>query len=117
MRIALPLILLATAASSQTQLPVRSGETALTRAEVVELTSDTTLTFFDNGQSKFSTGGAYSYTYANDGGTAFGAFRIEDDGVVCIDYRNGRTRCDRYVRSRDRILLVTETGDRYPIRP
>lgn len=106
-----------TAAAAQSNLPVHSGETALTRVEVIALTTDATLVFYDNGQSKFSTGGAYSYTYANNGGTAFGAFRIEDDGVVCIDYRNGRTRCDRYVRSRDRIVMITETGERYPIRP
>ena len=117
MRSLIAFLLSTVAAAAQSNLPVQSGETALTRVEVIALTTDATLVFYDNGQSKFSTGGAYSYTYANDGGTAFGVYRIAPDGVVCIDYRNGRTRCDRYVRSRDRIVMVTETGDRYPIRP
>ena len=74
------------------------------------------ITFFDDGVSLFSAGGAYSYTYANGGGTAFGRFRIEDDGVICIDYRNGFSRCDLYVRNGGRLVLLTEDGERYPVK-
>ena len=89
----------------------------LSRDEVQVLTDGRTLVFYDDGQSMFSVGGAYSYTYANGGGTAFGQYSISDDGTVCIQYRNGRARCDRYVESRGRIVMLTANGERYPVRP
>ena len=94
---------------------LRESDRPLTRDEVAVLTEGQTLTFFDDGQSKFSAGGAYSYTYAS-GDSAYGRYRVEADGTVCIDYRNGFARCDRYVRSGDRIVMLTEKGERYPIR-
>ena len=74
------------------------------------------LTYFDDGVSLFSAGGSYSYTYANNGGTAFGQFRVAGDGQICIDYRNGFSRCDMYVRNAGRLVLLTEDGERYPIK-
>lgn len=94
----------------------RASDTALTRAEVVELTAGQTLIFFDDGQSQFSVGGSYSYSYGNNGGTAFGRFTVGDDGQVCIAYRNGFSRCDRYVHSGDRLVMLTEKGERFPIK-
>ncbi|WP_300071872.1 hypothetical protein [uncultured Ruegeria sp.] len=75
-----------------------------------------TLTFYDDGQSKFSAGGAYSYTYAS-GESAFGTYSIAEDGSVCIQYRNGFGRCDLFVRSSDRLILINAKGERYPVRP
>ena len=89
----------------------------LDRGAVLGLIEGRTLTFFDNGQSKFSVGGAYSYTYANGGGTAFGAYDVAEDGTVCIAFRNGFGRCDRYVQSGGRVVMLTEKGERFPIRP
>ncbi|MDW3183239.1 MAG: hypothetical protein R8F89_14755 [Roseobacter sp.] len=94
----------------------RDGDRALDHAEVMALTEGQTLVFFDEGQSKFSSGGAYSYTYAS-GESAFGRYRVEPDGTVCIDYRNGFARCDRYVESGTRIVMLTEKGERFPLRP
>ncbi|WP_299778786.1 hypothetical protein [uncultured Roseobacter sp.] len=93
----------------------RDGDRALDHAEVMALTEGQTLVFFDEGQSKFSSGGAYSYTYAS-GESAFGRYRVKPDGTVCIDYRNGFARCDRYVESGTRIVMLTEKGERFPIR-
>ena len=95
---------------------LQSGDRLMDRAEVVALVEGNTLVFFDDGQSKFSPGGAYSYTYANGGGTAFGVFEVGADGTVCIAYRNGFSRCDRYVRSGDRVVMLTARGERFPIR-
>ena len=75
------------------------------------------LQYFDGGVSKFSAGGAYSYTYANGGGTAFGRYEIGVDGTVCIAFRNGFGRCDRYVESGGRVVMLTEKGERFPIQP
>ncbi|MEO0380475.1 MAG: hypothetical protein AAF252_09405 [Pseudomonadota bacterium] len=116
MRLILLLLCLATPLSAQ-DWAVRSTDTILDGDAVATLIDGNTLTFFDDGQSKFSAGGAYSYTYANGGGTAFGRYDIADDGTVCIAYRNGFARCDRYVENAGRVVMLTEKGERFPIRP
>ena len=94
--------------------PTKPGDIPLSPVELEQL-AGRTLTFYDDGQSKFSAGGAYSYTYAS-GDSAFGTYSIAQDGSVCIAYRNGFSRCDLYVRSGDRLILIDEKGDRYPVR-
>ncbi len=84
--------------------------------EELDALAGQTFTFYDDGQAAFSAGGAYSYTYAS-GDAAFGTYSIADDGSVCIAYRNGFCRCDLYVRSGGRLVLIDEKGDRYPVRP
>ena len=95
---------------------VRHADRLLTKPEVEHLTAGRTLMFYDDGQSKFSVGGAYSYTYAQ-GGTAFGHFEIKENGTVCISFRNGFARCDRYVEAAGRIVMLTAKGERFPVRP
>ncbi|NOD65330.1 MULTISPECIES: hypothetical protein [unclassified Ruegeria] len=95
--------------------PLKSGDIPLTSAELDALAGQT-FTFYDDGQAKFSAGGAYSYTYAS-GDSAFGTYSIAEDGSVCIAYRNGFSRCDLYVRSGERLILIDQKGDRYPVRP
>ena len=95
----------------------RPGDTLLSQVETRDLINGQTLTYYDDGQSKFSVGGAYSYTYANSGGTAFGRFEVGEDGKVCIAFANGFARCDRFVQNRGRLVMLTEKGERFPIRP
>lgn len=77
-----------------------------------------TITFFDDGQSRFFNDGRYTYTYANDGGTGYGYFEIKDDSTICVDFVNGFSRCDMYVvDAADRLVVITEAGDRFPVRP
>lgn len=82
-------------------------------AEVVGRTHE----FFDGGVSFFSVSGTYSYTYS-DGGRAFGSYALDDatDGVVCSSFENGFSRCDMYVHDGTRLVLITEAGDRFPVR-
>ena len=77
------------------------------------------LTFYDDGQSRFSPGGAYSYTYsaANGGSSQFGTWEAGEDGQIWIAYRNGLSRCDLYVEADGRLVVLTEDGGRYPVRP
>lgn len=89
---------------------------ALSREEVVEMTDRQVLTFYEGGKSRYSADGSYSYTY-DQGATAFGDFTVGSDGVICIAYQNGRTRCDRFVRSHGRLVMLTEDGQRFAIRP
>jgi hypothetical protein len=109
------LALLTTGPAFAAEWPTKPGDVPLSPEELDAL-AGRTLTFFDDGQAKFSAGGAYSYTYAS-GDAAFGTYSIAEDGSVCIAYRNGFGRCDLYVRSGDRLILIDEKGDRYPVRP
>lgn len=95
---------------------MRAGDIVLSQSDLLRLTSGNTLNFYDGGTSRFSAGGAYSYTYADDGGTAFGMFRVRDDGRICVEFRNGRSRCDLYLANGGLFYLITESGDRFPFR-
>lgn len=113
------LIFLMTAgAASAAEWNLRDGDVPLSRAEIQSF-EGRVLTFYDNGQSRYSAGGAYSYTYApeNGGGTAFGTFFLAEDGSICAEFRNGFSRCDLFVYSGARLVLIDEKGDRYPVRP
>lgn len=115
MRVSLSLCLLAfgTVLPAQ-EWALRESDRLLDAGQVRALTEGRTLEFHDRGRSKYSHGGAYSYTYAS-GLSAFGQYRVEADGTVCVTYRNGAGRCDRYVQNGDRIVLLTERGERFPV--
>ncbi|UWR48730.1 hypothetical protein [Phaeobacter inhibens] len=74
--------------------------------------------FYDDGEALFGDDGAYSYTYsaANGGGTAWGSYRVAQDGRVCVTFVNGMSRCDQYVTNRDRTVVITSDGQRFPVR-
>ena len=95
---------------------VLERDAVLNRDEAVQATEGQVLTYYDNGQSSYAAGGAYSYTY-DGGGTAFGTFTIDEAGVICVSFRNGRSRCDKLVRNDGRLILLTEKGERFPVRP
>ena len=80
MRSVFLLLLLATPALAQ-GWQLRAGDRALTIDEIDAHIVGHTLVFFDDGQAKFSVGGAYSYTY-DGGGSSFGSFRVGPDGVI-----------------------------------
>lgn len=97
---------------------LRSGDNPFTPEEAAAL-EGRTLTFYDDGRSKYEAGGVYSYTYSevNGGGTAWGEYRVMPDGSICVDFQNGFDRCDLFVRAGGRLVLITEDGERYPVRP
>jgi hypothetical protein len=112
--LALCLVAVGTALCAQ-DWALRTGDRLLDAGQVRTLTEGRTLEFHDRGRSKYSHGGAYSYTYAS-GLSAFGRYRVEADGTVCVTYRNGAGRCDRYVQNGGQIVLLTERGERFPVR-
>jgi hypothetical protein len=115
MRILLFCVVLLAGSASAQDWAFRNGDEILDREALDELVSGSALTFYDDGTSRFSAGGAYSYTYAG-GATAFGAFTIADAGQICIRFRNGFGRCDTYVRNAGRLILLTEKAQRFPVR-
>jgi len=98
---------------------LRPTDTRFDAASVAAAVRGQRLVFYDDGESRFSAGGAYSYTYApqNGGGTQFGTWAAGEDGVICIAYRNGWSRCDMYVEADGRLVVLTEDGGRFPVRP
>ena len=96
----------------------RGSDTLFEQTDLDRLLRGETITFFDDGQSRFFEDGRYTYTYANNGGTGYGYFEIRDDSTVCIEFVTGFSRCDLYVTdAADRLVVITETGDRFPVRP
>jgi hypothetical protein len=117
MKIAALLIVIATPAFAQ-DYAVRDSDTVPTRSSLSETILDRDLEYFDGGISRYNTGGAYAWTYAenNGGGVHEGVHDLRDDGVVCVTYDAGAERCDMFVMSGERLILLTDDGNRYPLR-
>lgn len=106
----------ATSATAQ-DWSLRGSDQQFAAQDLTTRLSGQTLTFYDDGQSEYYADGRYTYTYANDGGVAYGYYRIEENSTVCVDYVNGFARCDMFVQAGDQLVLLTEKGERFPIRP
>ena len=96
---------------------LRAGDTPYD-AETLASLPGQSFVFYDDGEAIFGSDGAYYYTYspANGGGTAWGSYHIATDGSVCVAFVSGATRCDLYVKNRNRTILITEDGQRFPVR-
>jgi hypothetical protein len=116
MRILTVLTLLIAGTAHAQGFDQRSNDFPLTAEELQTRLSGQILTFYDDGQSEFFPDGRYSYTYADEGGTAYGYWKITD-GAVCVSFLNGFERCDLYVSDGARLVLLDEKGARYPVRP
>lgn len=111
------LILTTIPAWAQTWEP-RDSDRLFAQTDLDTLLRGETITFFDDGESRFFDDGRYTYTYANEGGTGYGYFTVMDDSTVCIAFVTGFSRCDLYVSdSSGRLTIITATGDRFPTRP
>lgn len=95
---------------------VRPTDAKLSQAEMIDLLSGQMVEFFDGSKSRYGADGRYAYTYTDDGPSWTGTFRMEDDSVVCVDFDNGTSRCDRFVRAGERVVLIIEDGTRFPVR-
>lgn len=96
---------------------LRPGDRPLSIAELDALEGQV-LRFFDGAEAVYGPGGAYSYTYsdANGGGTAQGRYEVAGEGEVCTSFPNGFSRCDYFVENGGRLAVITEQGERYPVR-
>ncbi len=105
---------LAVTASGVSAQTLREGDTVLNDRQMAAL-SGVRHVFFDGGTSFFSETDRYTYTYP-DGGVAHGRYEIRIDGQVCTSFTHGFERCDTYVQSGSRLVLITEDGTRFPVR-
>ena len=94
----------------------RQGDLLLDPAGLQAALIEQDIVFYDRGRSEYFSDGRYAYTY-DGGGTAHGTYSIREDSTVCVDFDNGFSRCDLFVRDGQRLVLITEKGERFPIRP
>lgn len=107
---------LAVPAFAQT-VDTRPGDTLIALSDLDALVRGRELIFFDDGVSHFYNDGRYTYAYdLGQGGYAYGYFEVVADGTICIAYINGFDRCDAYVQNDGRLIVITEAGDRFPVR-
>ena len=117
MKYALILLALASPVAAQ-EYAVRDSDTVPNTADLSTLILDRDLEYFDGGTSRYNTDGTYAWTFgANNGGqTHRGTHQIGEDAMVCIIYDTGAQRCDRFVQSAGRLVLLTDNGQRFPVR-
>ena len=117
MKITAFLILLTAPVAAQ-DFALRDSDHVPSGASLSDTILDRDLEYFDGGISRYDTGGAYAWTYAdnNGGGVHTGVHDIGDAGMVCVTYDSGPERCDMFVMSGDRLMLLTDSGERYPLR-
>lgn len=95
---------------------IRQNDIILSQSEMGAAFTGTTVEFFDGSKSRYAPDGSYAYTYTDDGPAWTGTYRFDDGSVVCVDFDNGSSRCDRFVRNGERMVLVIEDGTRFPVR-
>ncbi len=72
--------------------------------------------FFDGSKSSYSSDFSYAYTYVDSGPAWTGTWSTDNESRVCVVFDNGSSRCDFIVSDGDRTVLITEDGDRFPVR-
>jgi len=114
MRLAvLLLLLLALPAAAQTGL--RATDTRFTGTGLADALSGNTVEFFDGSLATYRADARYEYRYAPGDPVWRGTWEATAS-EVCVAFDNGRSRCDTFVRADDRLVLVIERGDRFPVR-
>lgn len=116
MRLSLTLTFLALASVANATEGLRSTDTELDQMGLTELLSGQVIEFFDGSKSTYRQDGRYEYTYTDDGPIWAGAYRMEADSTVCVDFDNGSARCDLIVKDGTRLVLITTDGLRFPVR-
>ncbi len=92
---------------------VRPWDDVMDVEEIEQLLVGQKVLFRSGGSSYYGPDGRYEYAY--QGGNTFeGEYALQSDGSICVDFDNGRRRCDLYVRQGNGLVLITETGRRFP---
>lgn len=95
---------------------MRDGDVLFDQAGLLARLSGQTLVFFDDGKSVYEADGKYNYTYGG-GGIWYGYWKAAADSMVCVTFVTGVERCDRIVENGGRLVVLTEKGERFPVRP
>jgi hypothetical protein len=97
-------------------LPAYAADQALTADELK--TSLTGKTYeLTGGIATWKADGSYEFfTTQGVPQTYRGQYEISE-GKVCVKFTNGTSRCDKFVRDGDNLILINFRGQRYPLRP
>ncbi|MEM9341840.1 MAG: hypothetical protein AAGA87_02225 [Pseudomonadota bacterium] len=112
-RLVLLFALISPAAAAQ---GVRDTDARLTASEIEAKLAGRVLEFFDGSKARYRADGGYAYTYTDEGPPFQGTYSARDEGEVCVVFDNGFDRCDTYVLSGDRLVLIIADGTRFPVR-
>lgn len=92
---------------------VQAADQALTEAQLEALIVGKTATFGDGGRATYRTNGTYQF---RAGSQVYRGKYTVGDGMVCVLFDNGRSRCDRYVKSGNGYVLINQSGGRFPAK-
>ena len=95
---------------------MRAGDKVFATEALQARLSGQTLVFFDDGRSVYGADGQYSYTYGG-GGTWEGRWTAGEDSAVCVTFVTEVTRCDRIVENAGKLVVLTDKGERFPVKP
>ena len=94
----------------------RPDDVRFSSADLTGALAGRTVEFFDGSKARYGTDGSYAYTYTDDDPPFIGQFTTDDESRVCVVFDNGFDRCDTFVRSNGRLVLIIEDGTRFPAR-
>lgn len=112
--LSLSAIFLAGMANAQDGL--RETDTLLSGDAMSALISGQVIEFFDGSKSTYASDGGYGYTYTDDGPVWRGTYEVTGQSEVCVEFENGSSRCDLFIKDGDRTVLITADGLRFPVR-
>ncbi|SMX39860.1 hypothetical protein [Octadecabacter ascidiaceicola] len=117
MKFAALLVAFATPATAQ-DFALRDSDTVPTSAALSDMILDRDVEYFDGGVSRYATDGSYAWTYAaeNGGGVWEGTHEFAENATLCVVFVTGIERCDMFVTSGDRLVMLTSDGMRFPVR-
>ena len=95
---------------------LRSEDQILDSTAMADLLTGRTVEFYDGSKSNYGADGSYGYTYTDEGPVWSGTFQVFDESRVCVDFDNGSQRCDLFVMSGEKVVLITDDGLRFPVR-
>jgi len=95
---------------------IRPWDESMSRKQVISRVVGVDILFMDGGIASYGEDGRYAYIYES-GRTFEGDYRVEQDGTVCVDFDDGPKRCDLYVLHGERLVMIAETGRRFPVAP
>ena len=95
---------------------LRPGDVMLTGDELAQVLVGQEVEFFDGSTARYGLDGGYAYRYRPEDPPFLGSYQTGEDSAVCVRFDDGASRCDTYVRSGDRLLLLTVDGLRFPVR-
>lgn len=95
---------------------MRDGDIRFSKDELTEILSDQVLEFYTKGLATYRADGSYDYRYSAESERIPGVFEVMEDSRVCMVFVNGFERCDYLVQAGERLVMVIENGERYPVR-